>query len=243
MFEPEELRAAFNDRTRAIIINTPNNPTGRVFTRAELQLIADLCLQHDVIVIADEVYEHLLFDNARHIPIASLPGMFERTVTVGSAGKTFGMTGWKIGWVYGPPDLITGAWRSIQFTSFATNHPAQVGVAHGFAMGSSYYEEYQALYHGKRALMMDLLAGAGMKSILPQGTYFVMADFSELFDGDDVAFTFATHDPGDRGQLHPALGLFHAGTPPHHQRPRALHLLQERRHVAFAPSYRVNLLT
>ncbi|MCY3905969.1 MAG: aminotransferase class I/II-fold pyridoxal phosphate-dependent enzyme [Anaerolineaceae bacterium] len=189
VFEPEELRAAFSDRTRAIIINTPNNPTGRVFTRAELQLIADLCLQHDVIVIADEVYEHLLFDNARHIPIASLPGMFERSVTVGSAGKTFGMTGWKIGWVYGPPDLITGAWRSIQFTSFATNHPAQVGVAHGFAMGNSYYEEYQALYHGKRALMMDVLAGAGMKSILPQGTYFVMADFSDLFDGDDMAFT------------------------------------------------------
>ena len=189
IFDPDELRAAFNDRTRAIIINTPNNPTGRVFTRAELELIAGLCRKHDVIVISDEVYEHLLFDDARHIPIASLPGMFERTVTVGSAGKTFGMTGWKIGWVYGPPDLITGAWRSSQFTSFATNHPAQVAVAHAFTLGSSYYEEYQALYHGKRELMMQVLAGAGLKSILPQGTYFAMADFSDLFDGDDVAFT------------------------------------------------------
>ncbi len=188
-FDPDELRAAFNDRTRAIMINTPNNPTGRVFTRAELELIAGLCRRHDVIVISDEVYEHLLFDDARHIPIASLPGMFERTVTVGSAGKTFGMTGWKIGWVYGPSDLITGAWRSSQFTSFATNHPAQVAVAHAFTLGSSYYEEYQALYHGKRELMMQVLTGAGLKSILPQGTYFVMADFSELFDGDDVAFT------------------------------------------------------
>ncbi len=188
-FDPDELRAAFNDRTRAIMINTPNNPTGRVFTRAELELIAELCRRHDVIVISDEVYEHLLFDDARHIPIASLPGMFERTVTVGSAGKTFGMTGWKIGWVYGPPDLITGAWRASQFTSFATNHPAQVAVAHAFTLGSSYYEEYQALYHGKRELMMQVLAGAGLKSILPQGTYFVMADFSDLFDGDDVAFT------------------------------------------------------
>ena len=188
-FDPDELRAAFNDRTRAIMINTPNNPTGRVFTRAELELIAELCRKHDVIVISDEVYEHLLFDDARHIPIASLPGMFERTVTVGSAGKTFGMTGWKIGWVYGPPDLITGAWRASQFTSFATNHPAQVAVAHAFTLGSSYYEEYQALYHGKRELMMQVLAGAGLKSILPQGTYFVMADFSDLFDGDDVAFT------------------------------------------------------
>ena len=189
IFDPDELRAAFNERTRAIIINTPNNPTGRVFTRAELELIAGLCRKHDVIVISDEVYEHLLFDDARHIPIASLPGMFERTVTIGSAGKTFGMTGWKIGWVYGPPDLITGALRSSQFTSFATNHPAQVAVAHAFTLGSSYYEEYQALYHGKRELMMQVLAGAGLKSILPQGTYFVMADFSELFDGDDVAFT------------------------------------------------------
>ena len=189
VFDPDELRAAFNDRTRAIMINTPNNPTGRVFTLAELELIAGLCRKHDVIVISDEVYEHLLFDDARHIPIASLPGMFERTVTVGSAGKTFGMTGWKIGWVYGPPDLITGAWRSSQFTSFATNHPAQVAVAHAFTLGSSYYEEYQALYHSKRELMMQVLAGAGLKSILPQGTYFVMADFSELFDGDDVAFT------------------------------------------------------
>ena len=188
-FDPDELRAAFNDRTRAIMINTPHNPTGRVFTREELELIAGLCRKHDVIVISDEVYEHLLFDEARHIPIASLPGMFERTVTVGSAGKTFGMTGWKIGWVYGPPDLITGAWRSSQFTSFATNHPAQVAVAHAFTLGSSYYEEYQALYHGKRELMMQVLAGAGLKSIMPQGTYFVMADFSDLFDGDDVAFT------------------------------------------------------
>ena len=159
IFDPDELRGAFNDRTRAIMINTPNNPTGRVFTRAELELIAELCRKHDVIVISDEVYEHLLFDDARHIPIASLPGMFERTVTVGSAGKTFGMTGWKIGWVYGPPDLITGAWRASQFTSFATNHPAQVAVAHAFTLGSSYYEEYQALYHGKRELMMQVLGG------------------------------------------------------------------------------------
>ena len=188
-FRAEELRAAFSDDTRAIIINTPGNPTGRVYTRQELELIAELCRKHDVIVISDEVYEHLLFDDARHIPIATLPGMFERTVTVGSAGKTFGMTGWKIGWVYGPPELITGAWRSIQFTSFATNHPTQVGVAHGFAMGSSYYEEYQALYHRKRELMLQVLDGAGFRPSVPQGAYFVMADFSELFDGDDVQFT------------------------------------------------------
>jgi N-succinyldiaminopimelate aminotransferase len=115
--------------------------------------------------------------------------MFERTVTIGSAGKTFGMTGWKVGWVYGPPELVTGVWRSHQFTTFATNHPAQRAVAHAFTLGSSYYEEYQTLYSGKRDLMMQALDAAGLKSILPQGTYFVMADFSQVFEGDDVAFT------------------------------------------------------
>ena len=188
-FDPDELRAAFNPNTRAIILNTPNNPTGRVFTRAELIMIADLCKEFDVLVISDEVYEHLIYDNSRHIPIATLPDMFERTVTIGSAGKTFGMTGWKIGWVYGPPELVTGVWRSHQFTTFATNHPAQRAVAHAFTLGSSYYEEYQTLYTGKRDLMLQALDAAGLKSITPQGTYFVMADFSEVFDGDDVAFT------------------------------------------------------
>ncbi len=187
--DPDELRAAFNKNTRAIILNTPHNPTGRVFTYDELKLIADLCLEHDVLVISDEVYEHLVYDSARHIPIATLPGMFERTVTIGSAGKTFGMTGWKVGWVYGTPELVTGVWRSHQFTVFATNHPAQQAVAHAFTMGSSYYEEYQALYTTKRDLMMQALDAAGLKSITPQGTYFVMADFSDVFEGDDVAFT------------------------------------------------------
>lgn len=188
-FDPAELRAAFNHNTRAIVINTPHNPTGRVFTYDELKMIADLCLEFDVLVISDEVYEHLVYDSARHIPIATLPGMFERTVTIGSAGKTFGMTGWKVGWVYGVPELVTGVWRSHQFTSFATNHPAQIAVAHAFTMGSGYYEEYQALYTQKRDLMMQALDAAGLKSITPQGTYFVMADFSGVFEGDDVAFT------------------------------------------------------
>ena len=188
-FDPDELRAAFNDNTRAIIVNTPNNPTGRVFNRAELTLIADLCKEFDVLCISDEVYEHLTYDDFRHIPIATLPDMFERTITIGSAGKTFGMTGWKVGWVYGPPELVTGVWRSHQFTTFATNHPAQQAVSHAFTMGSNYYEEYQALYTQKRDLMMQALDAAGLKSITPQGTYFVMADFSDVFDGDDVAFT------------------------------------------------------
>ncbi|MXX82751.1 MAG: aminotransferase class I/II-fold pyridoxal phosphate-dependent enzyme [Chloroflexi bacterium] len=186
--DEQELRAAFNDNTRALILNTPNNPSGRVYTRAELQLLADLCIQHDVIVISDEVYEHLYFEGHQHIAIASLPGMFERTVTIGSAGKTFGMTGWKIGWVYGAPELITGVWRSHQFVTFATNHPTQVATAYAFTLGSGYYEEYQALYSRKRDLVMQVLDAAGMSAMQPEGTYFIMGDFSAVFDGNDVEF-------------------------------------------------------
>lgn len=187
-FDPDELRAAFSARTRAIIINTPHNPTGRVLTRAELALIADLCREFDVTVISDEVYEHLIYDDARHIPIATLPEMFARTVTIGSAGKTFGMTGWKIGWVYGPPELVAGVWRAHQFVAFATNHPAQRAVAHAFTLGETYYQGYQEAYLRKRALLLDGLAQAGLTTMTPQGTYFAMADFSNVFDGDAEAF-------------------------------------------------------
>ncbi|MBZ0276587.1 MAG: aminotransferase class I/II-fold pyridoxal phosphate-dependent enzyme [Anaerolineae bacterium] len=189
VFDPAELRAAFTPKTRALILNTPHNPTGRVFTRAELEMIAALCREFDVTVISDEVYEHLVFEQSQHIPIATLPGMFERTVAIGSAGKTFGMTGWKIGWAYGHPDLITGVKRAHQFVSFATNHPAQQAVAHAFTLDSTYYEEYQTVYSRKRDLMMQALDAAGLKARQPEGTYFVMADFSDVFDGDDVAFS------------------------------------------------------
>ncbi|MGQ9887827.1 MAG: aminotransferase class I/II-fold pyridoxal phosphate-dependent enzyme [Aggregatilineales bacterium] len=187
-FDPAELRAAFSARTRAVIVNTPHNPTGRVFTYTELALIADLCQAFDVTVISDEVYEHLVYDDARHIPIATLPGMFSRTVTIGSAGKTFGMTGWKVGWAYGPPELIGGVWRAHQFVTFATNHPAQHGVAHAFTLDNTYYESYQNLYRRKRALLLEGLTAAGFKVIPPEGTYFVMADFSGLFSGDADSF-------------------------------------------------------
>ncbi len=189
-FDEVELRQAFNEKTRAILLNTPNNPTGRVFTHEELTLIADLCKEHDVLVISDEVYEHLVFEGHQHIPIATLPDMFERTVTVGSAGKTFGMTGWKIGWVYGHPSLIQGVWQAHQYVTFATNHPAQRAVAYAFTMGNSYYEEYRDLYTKKRDLMMQAIESAGMKANQPEGTYFVMADFSDVYDdGNDVDFT------------------------------------------------------
>jgi N-succinyldiaminopimelate aminotransferase len=186
--DPDELRVAFSPRTRALILNTPHNPTGRVLTLDELTLVAEMCQRHDVTVISDEVYEHLLFDGARHIPIAALPGMFERTVTIGSAGKSFGMTGWKIGWVYGPAELVRGVGQAHQYIAFAANHPAQAAVAYAFSLPSRYFDQYRADYTRKRDLMMQGLAAAGLKARAPEGTYFVMADFSDVFEGDDAAF-------------------------------------------------------
>ncbi len=187
-FDESELRAAFNAHTRAIILNTPHNPTGRVFTHAELTLISELCLAYDVTVISDEVYEHLIFGEAVHIPIATLPGMFERTITIGSAGKSFGMTGWKVGWLYGDPALVKGVWQAHQYIAFTTNHPAQAAVAHAFSMGEDYYAAYRKLYAAKRERILSALEAAGLRYTAPQGTYFVTADFSAVFDGDDMAF-------------------------------------------------------
>lgn len=186
--DPDELRKAFNTKTRAIMINTPHNPTGRVFTLEELTLIADLCKEHDVTAISDEVYEHLIFDSAKHIPIATLPGMYERTVTISSLGKTFNVTGWKIGWAYGAPELITGVARAHQFITFAVNHPAQEAAAYAMSLPETYYEGYQASYTAKRDLLMNALTDAGLKARKPEGTFFVMADFADVFDGDDIEF-------------------------------------------------------
>ena len=187
--DPAELRAAFSGKTRALILNTPQNPSGRVFTMQELSMIADLCIEHDVTVIADEVYEHLLFDSAQHIPIATLPGMFERTVTVSSAGKVFSATGWKIGWVYGHPDQVDGVARAHQFITFAVHHPSQEAIAYALNLPDSYYQGFQSMYATKRRLMLDALAAGGLKCLAPQGTYFVMADYSDVFDGTPLEFT------------------------------------------------------
>ncbi|HEX2905449.1 MAG TPA: aminotransferase class I/II-fold pyridoxal phosphate-dependent enzyme [Phototrophicaceae bacterium] len=196
-FDPDELRRAFTPKTRALILNTPHNPTGRVFTSAELGLIAELCIEHDVIVISDEVYEHLVFDTAQHIPIASLPGMFERTITAGSMGKTFSATGWKIGWVYGHPDLTAAVMRARQFITYAANHPAQEAGAFGLNLPGTYFEELQAMYTAKRDLLLQGVTAAGLKAFVPEGTFYIMADFSAVFDGDDIEFAkFLTAEIG-----------------------------------------------
>ena len=188
-FDAGELRAAFGKKTRALILNTPQNPSGRVFTHQELTLIAELCREYDVTVIADEVYEHLIFAPARHIPIAALPGMFERTVTVSSAGKLFSATGWKIGWVYGHPDLVEGVARAHQFITFAVHHPSQEAIAYALNLPDAYYAGFQAMYETKRQLMMSALDDGGLRYIAPEGTYFVLADFSDVFNGTPVEFT------------------------------------------------------
>src|SRR5574340_30137 len=193
----DELRAAFSKKTRALILNTPQNPSGRVFSREELARIAELCIEHDVTVIADEVYEHLLFDHAHHIPIATLPGMFERTVTVSSAGKLFSATGWKIGWVSGPPELIDGVGRAHQFITFAVHHPSQEAVAYALNLPDSYYTDFQAMYEKKRRLILTALEGSGLKGRVPEGTYFIMVEYSDVFGGMPLEFTrFLTRDIG-----------------------------------------------
>ena len=188
-FAVDELRAAFTGKTRALILNTPQNPSGRVFTRQELSLIAELCIEHDVTVIADEVYEHLVFAPAQHIPIATLPDMFEHTVTVSSAGKLFSATGWKIGWVYGPPALVEGVAAAHQFITFAVHHPSQEAVAYALNLPGSYYDAFRNMYDTKRRLMLSALNSGGLKYFTPEGTYFVMADYSGVFDGTPLEFT------------------------------------------------------
>ncbi|MBN1964836.1 MAG: aminotransferase class I/II-fold pyridoxal phosphate-dependent enzyme, partial [Anaerolineae bacterium] len=190
-FDPDELAAAFNNRTRAILINTPHNPTGKIFTREELAFIADLCQRWDVIAIMDEVYEHLVFDGAEHVRMATLPDMADRTLTLSSAGKTFGVTGFKIGWCLGPEALIEGVRRVHEFTLFAVTHPEQEAIAAGLRLPDAYYSGLREFYRPKRDFLAETLRSAGLALATPEhlGAYYLVADFGQVFDGDDMAFT------------------------------------------------------
>ncbi|CAG0972543.1 partial N-succinyldiaminopimelate aminotransferase, partial [Anaerolineae bacterium] len=187
-FDRDELRRLFNDRTRAIIINTPHNPTGKIYTHDELAFIASLCHEFDVLAITDEVYEHLTFDGLQPTNLLKMDGMFERSIKIGSIGKTFSVTGWKIGWILGAAPLVAGSQRARQFMSFAVAHPLQVGAAYALKSPSTYYEELISSFEAKRNRLVNVLNRVGFKAAIPQGGYFVMADFSDIFDGDDVAF-------------------------------------------------------
>ncbi|MEU0051571.1 pyridoxal phosphate-dependent aminotransferase [Streptomyces sp. NPDC006309] len=184
----DELRAAVTARTRLLLLNTPHNPTGTVLSRAELAAIAELAVERDLLVVTDEVYEHLVFDGAEHLPLAGFPGMRERTVSIGSAGKTFSFTGWKVGWVTGSPELV-GAVRAVkQYLTYVASGPFQYAVAQALRLPDSYFEEFRADMRGKRELLADGLEQAGFTVFRPAGTYFITTDIRPLGESDGFAF-------------------------------------------------------
>ncbi len=184
----DELRAAVTDRTRLLLLNTPHNPTGTVLTRAELAAIAELAVERDLLVVTDEVYEHLVFDDAEHIPLASFPGMRERTVTISSAGKTYSFTGWKVGWVTASPALVTAVRSAKQYLTYVSAGPFQYAVAEALSLPDSYFAEFRADMLAKRNILAGGLEEAGFTVYRPAGTYFVTADIRPLGETDGIAF-------------------------------------------------------
>ncbi len=182
-----ELRAAFSDKTKMIIVNSPHNPTGRVFTHKELSLIASLAIEHDAIVLSDEVYDKLVLTGS-HTPIATLPEMRERTITLRSLGKAFSVTGWKIGWAVAPPKYTNAIRCSHQFTTFCAATPLQVAAATALRAPASYFDEYTAAYRERRDVLVDGLRDVGFHVHSPEGTYFVLADHTPFGFDDDVSF-------------------------------------------------------
>jgi aminotransferase len=188
-FDERDLRAAFHNQTKAIIINTPNNPTGKVFTREELELIRDLCVEFNVLAITDEIYEHILYDGTRHISIASLDEMKERTVTINSLSKTYSVTGWRVGWTIAPP-AITNAIRKVHdFLTVGAPAPLQEAGAAALALPPSYYQNLAESYRRRRDRLVPVLTEVGFRCYQPRGAYYVMTDISEFGYSDDLAFT------------------------------------------------------
>lgn len=188
-FDPDELRAAITPRTRVLLLNTPHNPTGVVLDLEQLRVIADLAIRHDLIVISDEVYEHLTYDGIRHHSIAELPGMRERTLVVSSGGKTFNTTGWKVGWLCGPSELVAAARAAKQFLTYVSSGPFQPAIAVGLRLPDAYFTELAADLQTKRDRLMSGLREAGFEVFGPAGTYFVTVDIRPLApDGDGYAF-------------------------------------------------------
>jgi aspartate/methionine/tyrosine aminotransferase len=185
--DPDKLRKAFTSRTKAIIVNTPHNPTGRVLTRDEMSLIANLCIEHDAWAITDAPYEHMVYSGHHH-EIATWPGMRERTITISSLSKTYSCTGWRIGWIIAPP-AQTGPIRKVHdFLTVGAPAPLQTAAAVGFAFGADYYNQFAANYKARRDFLCAVLKEQGFEFTLPEGSYFVLADFSPLSDLDDVTF-------------------------------------------------------
>lgn len=184
----DELRAAVTDRTRLLLINTPHNPTGTVLTREELAAIAELAVERDLLVVTDEVYEHLVFDDAEHLPLATFPGMRERTVTIGSAGKTFSFTGWKVGWVTAAPELVSAVRAVKQFLTFVSSGPFQYAVAEALALPDAYFEGVRRDMRARRDILARGLTEAGFEVFRTAGTYFITTDIRPLGEKDGFAF-------------------------------------------------------
>lgn len=188
-FRPDldELRSKITPRTRLLLLNTPHNPTGTVLTREELTAIAELAIAHDLLVVTDEVYEHLVFEG-EHIPMASLPGMRERTVTISSAGKSFSYTGWKVGWVTAPAPLVTAVRTAKQYLTYVSAGPFQYAIAEALRLPDTYFDTFRADLRRKRDLLADGLRAAGFEVHRPQGTYFITTDISPFGETDALAF-------------------------------------------------------
>ena len=186
-FDPGELRRAFSARTKAIIVNTPNNPTGRVFTRVELELIASLCREHDAIAVTDEIYEHILYAG-EHIPMATLDGMADRTVTISGASKTFSVTGWRVGWILAPAALTLGIRKVHDFVTVGAPAPLQEAVAAGLGLGPAYYDRLAHEYRARRDALVRSLDAAGFAPNTPDGAYYVLCDITPFGFDDDTQF-------------------------------------------------------
>ncbi|MFK0158255.1 pyridoxal phosphate-dependent aminotransferase [Streptomyces sp. NPDC090493] len=184
----DELRAAVTPRTRLLLVNTPHNPTGTVLTRAELTAVAELAVERDLLVVTDEVYEHLVYDEAEHVPLATLPGMRERTVTIGSAGKTFSFTGWKVGWVTSTPELVTAVRSAKQFLTYVASGPFQYAVAEALALPDTYFEAFRRDMQTRRDILAAGLTEAGFQVYDTAGTYFITTDIRPLGERDGFAF-------------------------------------------------------
>ncbi|HET6650612.1 MAG TPA: aminotransferase class I/II-fold pyridoxal phosphate-dependent enzyme [Candidatus Limnocylindria bacterium] len=194
--DPDELRAAFTPRTRGLVLNTPHNPTGKVFSRAELELIAEVCREHDVVVFTDDIYEHIVYAG-EHIPMATLPGMAERTVAINSLSKTYSVTGWRVGWVIAPAHLTSGIRKVHDFLTVGAAAPLQAAGTVALGLPDTYYRDLADAYRARRDLLIAALESAGLTPYVPDGAYYVMADITAVTDDDDVTFARRmTADPG-----------------------------------------------
>jgi aspartate/methionine/tyrosine aminotransferase len=188
-YDPVELRAAFSERTKAIIVNTPHNPTGKVFTRAELLEIGDLCGEFDALLFTDEIYEHIVYDGHEHVYPVTLPGLRERTVMISGLSKTFAITGWRLGYAIAPPDLSAAIRKVHDFLTVGAPAPLQEAAASALALGSDYYGKLAGEYQRRRDLLLPLLASAGFRASVPRGAYYIMAEYPDIGIRNDVEFT------------------------------------------------------